>query len=36
MKSSLWKSGKAPQKAAGLSHFYTGTADLSLFMIFCE
>jgi hypothetical protein len=29
MKPSLWKSGKAPQKAAGLSHFSTGTADLS-------
>jgi len=27
MTKSLWKSGKAPQNAAGLSHFSTDTAD---------
>jgi hypothetical protein len=28
MKPSLWESGKVPQKAAGLSRFPTGSADI--------
>jgi len=31
MEQCLWESGKAPQKAAGLSHFPTGTTEINFY-----